>query len=214
MENSKINNIPDYLQTTQLSGLNQPGILFQANSPSFLESPFITTPVDNLNRDLENLHNQITQLQSEVAGKRELEKVNQRVDKMVKSIESATEQGHELKAKVLLPPSEYLNIQLVPSHTLERLEEYRTDEKKIFVLLGSFLGSILGILSNWATQKTFAMNRASWVLLTMCIIVTILSTYYAWIISGRVKIAKSKLFIPRNKDIEIAKQAEIQEKHS
>ena len=167
--------------------------------------------VDNLNRDLENLHEQIKQLQSDVAGKTELDEINQRIDIIAKSIQSATEQGHEIKANVLLPPSEYLNIQLVPSHTLDRLEEYRIDEKQIFVLFGSFLGCILGILSSWATQKSFIMNRTSWVLLIMCIIVASLSAYYAYVISKRVEKVKSKLFLHRNKEINTTQQAESKE---
>ena len=76
------------------------------------------------------------QLKREVAGKDDLVQLNDRLDDITTSIQKASERGQELKAKILLPPSELMNVQLVPSHSLERLEEYRSDEKKTYVLLG------------------------------------------------------------------------------
>ncbi|MGB2863783.1 MAG: hypothetical protein WBC05_10700, partial [Sedimentisphaerales bacterium] len=172
-------------------------LLSQSNNP--LQTLALNTaPVDNLNNDLANLKNQIDQLKEEVAGKEELAEINQRLDTMATSIESATERGQELKAKVLLPPSEHLNVQLVPSYSLERLEEYRTDEKKIYVFLGVFLGGIMGILSNWATQDSFKIDRAAGVLLSMCVFLTCCLIYWAWVINKRVQKIRDQMFLAKS----------------
>jgi hypothetical protein len=171
-------------------------------SPLHLDNPLKITlnsaPVDNLNDDLANIKSQIDKLKKEVAGKEELAEINQRLDTMTTSIESATERGQELKAKVLLPPSEHLNVQLVPSHSLERLEEYRTDEKMIYVFLGVFLGGIIGILSNWATQDSFKIDRASGVLIAMFVFLTCCLSYWAYITNERVHKVRNQMFLSKS----------------
>ena len=149
--------------------------------------------VDNLNVDLENLRSQVEQLKDEVAGKEELAQLNGRLDEITASVQKASEKGQELKAKVLLPPSELMDVQLVPSHSLERLEEYRSDEKKAYVLLGVFLGCAFGILSNWATQDTFVWTRHASVLLVLFLILTFGLAIWAHQINSRVIQVKNRM---------------------
>lgn len=169
-------------------------------SPSYSSDPFHTiaintAPVDDLNNDLSTIKDQVEQLKDEVAGKVELAEINQRLDKMATSIESATERGQELKAKVLLPPPDHLNVQLVPSYSLDRLEEYRADEKRLYIFLGVFLGGIIGILSNLATQDSFKINRAASVLLAMFIFLTFCLAFWAFVINKRVQKIRDQIFL-------------------
>jgi hypothetical protein len=149
--------------------------------------------VDNLNVDLDNLRSQVEQLKDELAGKEELAQLNDRLDEITASVQKASEKGQELKAKVLLPPSELMDVQLIPSHSLERLEEYRSDEKKAYVLLGVFLGCVFGILSNWAIQDTFVWTRQASVLLVLFLILTFGLAIWAHQINSRVVKVKNRM---------------------
>ena len=153
-----------------------------------------STSVDSLNADVRNLQSQVEQLKGEVAGKGELTQIQERLDDITDSIEKITERGQELKAKVLLPPPEYMNVQLVPSHSFERLEEYRSDEKKAYVLLGVFLGCVFGILSNWATQENLVWTKEAIVFVVLFVILTIGCGFWAWLINRRVVKVKNRMF--------------------
>jgi hypothetical protein len=152
-----------------------------------------TAPMDGLNMDLASLREQVEQLKGDVAGKHELAAVNERLDKMAASIQSASQRSRELKANVLLPPSEDLSVQLVPSYWLDRLEEYRADEKKGYVLLGAFLGGVIGILSNWATQETFVLTKAAGVLIFMFVLLGLALSGWVWQINKRVRRVKDTI---------------------
>jgi preprotein translocase subunit SecG len=151
-------------------------------------------PVDALNRDLATLGDQVRDLKGDVAGKKDLAAMNERLEKMAASIERATERSQELKANIVLPPSEYLSVQLVPSHSLDRLEEYRADEKKAYALFGVFLGGALGIFSNWATQDAFALSKATGVLVLFFLILTIGTGIWTWQIDKRVQKVRKTMF--------------------
>jgi len=88
----------------------------------------------------------------------ELTPTMQQIEKLV---EKAQEKTKELTAPVLLPSPQAIEVRLVASHSLDRLEEYRADESLYFLLIGLFGGAVLGILSNWFTNETLTMTRFS-----------------------------------------------------
>lgn len=100
----------------------------------------------------------------------------------------------ELTARILLPPTEMTDVQLLPSGVLERLEEYRSDENIAYLLIGGFGGGILGILSNWATNENYVITRFSIVLIGLFATLFILSMLWAWRIHNRALVAKNKIF--------------------
>jgi len=91
----------------------------------------------------------------------------------------------EIRAPIMIPPMEDISVRLVPSHLLERLEEYRSDENKAYLLIGLFGGSILGVLGNWATNENFTITRVSMVLIGIMFCLTIACIWWAYRINQR-----------------------------
>jgi hypothetical protein len=170
-------------------------------SPSDLSGLTIpSAPVDALTKDLATLGDQVRALKNDVAGKKDLAALNERLGKMAASIERATERSQELKANIVLPPSKYLSVRLVPSHSLDRLEEYRSDEKKAYALLGVFGGGAIGVFINWATQDTFALTKATIVLVVFFLILTTAAVAWAWQIGRRVQRVRKAMLPPLLQD--------------
>jgi hypothetical protein len=76
---------------------------------------------------------------------------------------------------------------------LERLEEYRADENKAFLLIGLFGGACLGIFSNWATNENFTITRASLVLLGILAMLTVFCAFWAFQINKRAKSVRERM---------------------
>lgn len=72
-----------------------------------------------------------------------------------------------LTAPISLPPSEDMVIRLVPSFSLERLEEYRSDEGIALLVLGLFAGAFFGLLTNIVTQDVIDFSATEIVLLVL-----------------------------------------------
>ena len=111
---------------------------------------------------------------------------------MVTTATRAIGRSEELTARILLPPREMTDVQLLPSDALDRLEEYRSDENIAYLLIGAFSGAILGILSNWATNDTFVITRVSLVLLGFFAVLCGMSIFWAWRLRGRIASIKQK----------------------
>jgi hypothetical protein len=94
------------------------------------------------------------------------------VQNLKQLVEKAQENTKELTAPVLLPRAEDMQVQLVASHSLDRLEEYRADESSYHLLIGIFGGAIFGILSNWFTNEKLTMTRFSIVFIVFLGILT------------------------------------------
>jgi len=78
-----------------------------------------------------------------------------------------------------------MSVRLVPSDSLDRLEEYRSDVNWAYLFIGAFLGAIMGILSNWATNEEFIITRYSKVLMGLFLILAIGSGAWACNINRR-----------------------------
>lgn len=146
--------------------------------------------VESLDQDLEELRTQFSRLQEDASADTQFVQLVDRLGEIAKTIERASTRSKELKADIVLPPKEVMDVRLVPSHSLDRLEEYRSDENKAFLLIGAFSGAILGILANWAADESFTVTRPSLVLMGVFFVLTLLSIVWVCQISRRARRVK------------------------
>jgi hypothetical protein len=139
--------------------------------PAILEHVDPTLQLQLKNSELEKLSTELGSLRRQLIDFKEESlsdgKLGHRVQDILATANRAADQSEVLTARVILPRQEDMDVRLVPSHSLERLEEYRSDENKAYLLIGVFSGAILGILSNWATSESFLITRFSVVLMTL-----------------------------------------------
>jgi hypothetical protein len=154
-------------------------------------SGFSDFRVTELSRDLDAVRKQLSSIQREASVNAALA---DQVQTLANLVEQAQAKSNDLKAPVLLPPMEDMEVRLVASHSLERLEEYRSDENKYYLLIGLFGGAVLGILSNWFTNEQFTITRFSTVFVLLLVFLTIACILMASRISKRAEGLKSKIF--------------------
>lgn len=82
-----------------------------------------------------------------------------------------------LTAPVKIPARERMQIILVPSTYLERLDEYRDGETTWLTFFGIFLGAILGIIVNLATGGE--MKSETWLVVAVLGTMTVLTLIFA-----------------------------------
>lgn len=128
-----------------------------------------------LNIELASLRQQLVEIQKESLTAEELDR---RLGDMLKTANRAVGRSEELTARVILPQQEDMDVRLVPSHSLERLEEYRSDENIAYLLIGLFGGAILGILGNWVTSENFVITRVSTVLVFVFAFLTVACIFW------------------------------------
>jgi len=80
--------------------------------------------------------------------------------------------GEALTAPVRFPSREAMEVSLVPSTYLQRLEEYRSDESRWFSFFGIFVGAIIGVFVNVATGGKFGVQV--WILIGVFALVAVL----------------------------------------
>jgi 6-pyruvoyl-tetrahydropterin synthase len=149
-----------------------------------------------LEQSIEKLRAQIAELKEAVPDKQQAQ-VTDQLREIATTIEQMSVSNKELKADILLPPMEDMNVRLVRSDTLDRLEEYRMDESKAYLLIGVFGGAIFGILSNWATNETFTITRPSRMLMILFFIFALATTLWAYQVSGRARRVRNQLLYPK-----------------
>lgn len=69
---------------------------------------------------------------------------------LVNAIHTAQETGQSLKADVIMPPREQLELRLTPIHLLDQYNEYSSDSAKAQLLLGACLGGVIGLIASFA----------------------------------------------------------------
>lgn len=146
----------------------------------------------------ESMFSKIDDLQSQVA---ELEgKLGddapigvERISEIADSIEQSR---RELTAPVTLPSIEDMSIRLVPSHRLERLEEYRADEGYALLAAGLFGGGLLGLLVSLATAEISSLSAPSIAVLVLLLLLTVASAYWIHRIRSRVARIRERMLWP------------------
>ncbi|HET9909035.1 MAG TPA: hypothetical protein VFQ23_20475 [Anaerolineales bacterium] len=145
--------------------------------------------VTNLNLELSNLRQQLTELQNLPKDSQ----IGNRIEDILKIANRAVGRSEELSARIILPPQEITDVYLIPAHSLDHLEEYRSDESFIYLLIGVFSGATLGILSNWATTEPFFITRFSIILLAILLVLTLACILWAWRLHKRTIALKDRL---------------------
>jgi transcriptional regulator with XRE-family HTH domain len=84
------------------------------------------------------------------------------IHKLKESLADVRISSQSITAPVILPPPEDMEVRLVSSTSLQRLEEYRSEENKWYAVMGIFLGAVLGIFINVTTGGS--MTSVAWIL--------------------------------------------------
>ncbi len=113
---------------------------------------------EDLGGDLDELRRQVDDLHEAAVSSEQLGLIVNRLDEMGQTIESASRTSERLRADVVLPEAEEMAVRLVPSNSLGRLEEYRSDENKAYLFAGTFLGAVLEA-PNHSVQQTHFVRR-------------------------------------------------------
>ena len=143
-----------------------------------------------LNENIERVQSEVEKLQNQTDVKDQLKS---QVSEIKELLDQTKKQSEELKAPVVLPSMEDMTVTLVPSHLLERLEEYRSDDSIAFLLVGVFGGAILAILVNWMTNAEFNVTSASGVLLGLLVFLEMASIFWTHRIRKRATIVRERM---------------------
>jgi len=161
-----------------------------------VEPPPITTIVSQ-NARAETLKNNLDSIQKEVeviqTSIKDNAQLSIKVQQLSDLITQTKQTSQELTAPVKLPPLEDMEVQLVPTHSLERLEEYRADENRYSLLIGLFGGAILGIFSNWFTNENLVITRFSVTFIILLVLLTSGSIMMSIRNSRRAQAIKNKM---------------------
>ncbi|MCA1568269.1 MAG: hypothetical protein LC803_22015 [Acidobacteria bacterium] len=157
-----------------------------------LQSKSQNSELEKLSSELGSLRQQLMEFQKEPLLGGQFE---HRVREILSTANRAVDQSEVLTARVILPRQEDMNVRLVPSHSLERLEEYRRDENVAYLFIGVFAGAIFGTLSNWATTETFLMTRSSVLLVSVLSMLTIACIIWVRVIQKRANVVRGQIFL-------------------
>ncbi len=147
--------------------------------------------------DLASLSIELSRLRQELREVQERsvdnEQFEQRMQDVLKLADRAVGRSEGLSARIVLPPPEMTDVHLVPTHSLDRLEEYRSDENIVYLLIGTFGGATLGIISNWVTNDPFVITPLSGILLALLVILTVACILWARRIQHRAQAVKEQI---------------------
>jgi|GEM_PF-6700737 len=99
--------------------------------------------------------------------------------------------SQSLTAPVVLPTPEDMEVKLVSSTSLERLEEYRSEESKWGTWLGVFVGAIIGILINLATGGQ--LTQSALILISTFVLLSILTGWTEYSFKERAHRLKERI---------------------
>jgi len=141
-----------------------------------------------ITQNLQELENQLVSLEAKAD-----DQIRLQIQSAIQIVEQTKADNKLLTAQVILPSAEDMSVRLVPLHSLERLEEYRSDENKAFLLIGIFAGSVLGVVGNWATGD-LTISRVSIFMLVVMLVLTFLTIYWARVIAKRSDNVRRQIF--------------------
>jgi transcriptional regulator with XRE-family HTH domain len=127
----------------------------------------ILSTVESLSRRIDNQDNNT--LGGELSAKEEVKALKQEIAQL-----QAT--SKRIMAPVSVPDPEEMEVKLIPSTYIERIEEYRSEESNWFSWFGVFLGSIIGVFVNVVTGGQ--MSPEAWVLIVIFAIMTSLCFWF------------------------------------
>lgn len=152
-----------------------------------------------LDEEFEEFRTEIERIGTD--GQIDKEEIPQLQKGLLNKIDHVIGTSKELTARMLLPPREVTDIYLLPAGLFQRLEEYRSDEKAIYLFIGILGGAILGILSNWVTNEPFVITRISVILTVVFSALGATCGFRAWLIHKRVARIKKRI-LPSDNPLE------------
>jgi len=148
----------EYSRIRMFRDMEGEAVLSRNPSTSPLESArtnkAIRNQIDSLDSKFSSLSNRI---ETELKGAQtdSLQPFKDDLANVKQSLMQLQDTSQQLAAPVILPKPKDMQVTLVSSSSLHRLEEYRSQENRWYSVLTLFLGAILGILANLATGGTF-----------------------------------------------------------
>ena len=131
---------------------------------------------------LEDSQKQIKTLQKEFTGDRsrkQIEALQTQISALATTLEAtqsklgqAQARSNDLVAPIIIPAIDDMKINLVPTNWLERLEEYRSDERIYSLLFGLFGGALLGMIAAWFANSQNSINAYAVAFLLVLVILT------------------------------------------
>ena len=119
--------------------------------------------IQKLEQQLIQTQNTVEQLSSKINEERSSkndEQLKTLFDKLNEDLSQMRIPTQSLTAPVILPPPEDMEVRLVSSTSLERLEEYRAEENKWYAIMSLLLGTVLGVFINIVTGAK--MTTEAW----------------------------------------------------
>lgn len=102
-----------------------------------------------------------------------IQSLSESIEVTQKRIEQAQDRSNQLTAPLILPTPEDMKIGLVPTHWLDRLEEYRSDENFVNLLIGLFGGAFLGMLGAAFLSPKDSFSTYAIAFLILLLVITI-----------------------------------------
>ena len=121
----------------------------------------------------------------------EVESLRKKVSELQQSMAASRDTATELTAPVYLPRRENMGIQLVSVHSLDRLEEYRSDANLLFGVTGIWLGALIGVAVNLLTGGEW--STATGVFVALVIASVIVCGWQTCVVMGRARGLRKEL---------------------
>lgn len=144
--------------------------------------PMITDDkIQGLQAQFKDVENAISELSARLEGattqSAQTVPISEEIEILKQNFAELKNTSQSLTAPVKIPSQEHMQVHLVPAASLERLEEYRSDESTWWTWFGLFVGSIIGVFINAATGGR--MTTEAWILIGVFIIMAGLTGWFA-----------------------------------
>jgi uncharacterized membrane protein (DUF485 family) len=154
------------------------------------------TDIQALRTELETLKATLARQPKTTANSEEVAQFQASLMAMEARVASLTETIPELTVPIYIPPREEMAPRLISSQAFTRLEEARSDEQWAIAVLFLTLGSIIGMLINYATVESatgFEITRAGQIAIGLFVFAFAASIVWLFRIHKRVNEAKGKV---------------------
>jgi hypothetical protein len=145
-----------------------------------------------INKRVDELQSSLNALTKSLNKPDQQDALRQQILMMQEQLAQLQTASKDLTARVVLPPSEELEIRLLTTNSLDRLEEYRSNQNIWAGGIGLFGGAVMGIMVNFVTGAE--VEKTAWVLVVAFVLVVVVFAYFFYIDGKRVERVKGKFF--------------------
>lgn len=118
---------------------------------------------------------------------------------MKETISNLQESSMKMTAPVVMPEPKDMEVRLVASSSLERLEEYRSEENKWYSVFTLFVGAIMGVFVNVVTGGN--LTTAAWILVGAFLLMGGFAGWSAFGFQKRAETIRRKINPERNAEL-------------